>query len=218
MNGVRRYGLWVATAFAVLAGAAGPATAQVFYQYPGAPPVTETQPALGGAIGFGDDLVRLVGYGRFDVSELSDLGIELVFDHWDAGFSGGGWRFGLGADYRYAIVPSRNNLPFDLALDGGFGFQSGHDITNFNIPFGAVISRPLELQNGSILLPYGGLFVVFSHYSFDTPPGVPDADDSDLDVELRLGTSLEFGAGISGFVNVHIADQEMFFLGVNASL
>jgi hypothetical protein len=194
------------------------ARAQVFHQIPGAPPVSETQPALGATVGFGEDLIRVVGYGRFNVSELSDLGVELVLDDWDPDFGDDGWRFGAGADFRYAIVPAGRSIPFDLSLDGGFGIQAGNDITNFHIPLGGVISRPLELQNGRILLPYGGLFLVFSHLSVDTPPGVPDLDDSDLDVLLRVGVSLELGAGISGFVNGHIGDDEMFFLGVNASL
>jgi hypothetical protein len=216
MRDHRTRALWIAVAVALVA--ATPAAAQVFHQYPGAVPVSDTEPALGGAVGFGDNIVRITGYGRFNVSELSDLGIEIVFDHWDPDFGDSGWRLGAGADFRYAIVPSGRTLPFDLSLDGGLGFQSGNDITNFHIPFGGIISRPLELRNHHILVPYGGLYVVFSHVSFDTPPGIPDQDDSELDVELRLGTSIEFTDGIAGFVNVHIGDDEMFFLGVNASL
>lgn len=218
MSGNRTRALSVAIAIGVALCAGTPAHAQVFYLYPGAPPVGDTEPALGTTLGFGDDIVRIVGYGRFNVSELSDLGIEVVLDRWDPGFADDAWRFGLGADYRYAIVPGGTDLPFDLSLDGGFGFQSGDDITNFHIPLGGVISRPLELQNGRILVPYGGLYLVFSHVSVNTPPGIPDHDDSELDVELRLGTSIELGAGMAGFVNIHIGDNELFFLGVNASL
>jgi hypothetical protein len=180
--------------------------------------VSDTEPALGFTAGIGDDLLRLVGYGRFNVSEVSDFGLELVLDHWDPSFGGDGWRIGAGADFRYAIIPASTTLPFDLSLDGGLGLQTGNDITSVNIPAGAVISRPLELQNGRILTPYGGLYLVFSHISVDTPPGAPDYDDSDFDVELRLGTSLEIAGGVSGFVTAHVGNGERFFLGLNASL
>jgi hypothetical protein len=216
MAGAGKYALIIAI-FATL-GAAGVADAQVFHQYPGAPIVSDTQPAVGAALGFGDDLLRLVGYGRFNVSEVSDFGIEVALDHWDANFGDDGWRFGVGADFKYAIVPAETELPFDLSITGGLGIQTGNDVRNFNIPAGAVISRPLELQNSRVLVPYGALYLVYSHVSVDVPPGFPDFSDDDLDVELRLGTSLEFGAGIAGFVNIHIGDDEMFFIGVNSSL
>jgi hypothetical protein len=211
-------GLILGTALIATLLVAGAARAQVFYQYPGAPVVSDTEPALGFTAGIGDDLLRLVGYGRFNVSEVSDLGLELVLDHWDPSFGDDGWRIGAGADFRYAIVPANTNLPFDLSLDGGLGLQTGSDITSFNIPVGAVISRPLELQNGRILTPYGGLYLLFSHISVDTPPGAPDYDDSDFDVELRLGTSLEIVGGVSGFVSAHVGNEEKLFLGLNASL
>lgn len=216
MAGAAKYALIIAV-FATLGTAVG-ADAQVFHQYPGAPIVTDTQPAVGATFGFGDNLVRLLGYGRFNVSEVSDFGIEVALDHWDPNFGEGGWRIGAGADFKYAIVPAETELPFDLSITGGLGIQTGNDVTNVNIPAGAVISRPLELQNNRVLVPYGALYLVYTHVSVDVPPGFPDFSDDDLDIELRLGTSLEFGAGISGFVNIHIGNDEMFFLGVNSSL
>jgi hypothetical protein len=208
----------VATVAVIALLMAAPVSGQVYHQYPGAPVVGETEPALGATFGFGNDLARLLGYGRFNVSEVSDFGIEVLLDHFDPDFVDDGWRFGAGADFKYAIVPADTDLPFDLSVGGGIGFQAGNDVTNFNIPAGAVISRPLELQNRRVLVPYAGLYLVFSHVSIDVPAGLPDYDDSDLDVELRLGSRLEIGAGISGFVTVHISDDEMFFLGVNSSL
>lgn len=203
---------------AVLA-VAGPAFSQVYYQYPGAVVVSDTEPATGGVFGFGDDVLRFLGYARFNAADVADFGVEVLLDRYDpGGVAGDGWRFGAAADFRYAIIPTRTQLPFDLCVDGGIGFQSGDNVTNIDIPAGAVISRPLELRDGRILVPYGGVYLVYTHVSVDVPAGVPDASDDDLDVELRLGASIELGAGLSAFANVHLGHGDRFYAGVNASL
>jgi hypothetical protein len=217
MNGARKLSVLLVVAAAVLT-TGGMAWGQVYHQYPGAPVVDDTSPDVGALIGFGEDTVRLVGYGRFNASDVSDIGIEVVLDRFDPPFVGDGWRFGAAADFRYAIVTEGSDLPFDLSLDGGLGFQTGADVTNVNIPVGAVISRPLELKEGRIMVPYGGLFVVFTNWSYDLPPGFPDPSDSEIDLVLRLGASIYITDGISVFANGHVGNGEMFALGLNSSL
>ena len=122
----------VIVAAVVLAMFVVPASAQVFYTYPGARVVSDVSPAVGAIIGFGEkDLVRLLGYGRFNVTEVSDFGLEIVLDNLDD------WRFGAAGDFKYAIVPSENTLPFDLAVGGGIGFETGDNFTNISVPFGS---------------------------------------------------------------------------------
>lgn len=208
--------LWILVAATL--GGAGAANAQVYHQYPGAPVVGDQEPAVGATFGFGEDLIRVLGYGRFNASDVADLGLEIVIDQFDPDPGDEGTRFGLAADFRYAIVPTDTELPFDLSLDGGFGFQTGADLTNINIPVGGVISRPLVLQNDRVIVPYGGLYLIYTHVSIDLPPGVGDASDNELDLELRLGASVEIGGGLSGFANVHIGEAEMFAIGLNSSL
>lgn len=217
MTGASKFSLWIATATVALLSMGGVAGAQVYYQHPGAPAVSDAEPAVGATFALGDDLIRLLGYGRFNVTEESDFGLEVLLDHFDPAGGDDAWRFGAAVDYKYAIVPLDTELPFDLAVDGGFGFQSGADITNINVPIGGIVSRPFALKSDRILEPYAAVYVIFSHTSFD-PPGPGSTDDTDLDVELRLGTSIEVVAGTSAFVTVHIGDDEMFFMGVNASL
>jgi len=201
-------------AAAAIAGAPVAPRAQVFYQYPGARAVTREDAALGGTIGFGDDLVRLLGYGRFNINPVSDLGLELVFDHLHDD-----WRVGAGADVKYGIVPKDNSLPFDLSVTAGVGFEGGGNVTNLDVPLGGIISRDFRLENGRTIVPYGGLYLVFRHVSWDLPPGARgDDSNTDLDVELRLGASLSVFANGDAFVNLHIGDDVMFFLGYNANI
>jgi len=204
----------IAAAVALSAVGPGAARAQVFYLYPGAPPVTRDDAALGGTVGFGDHLVRLLGYGRFNINPVADLGLEIVFDE-----SNGHWRAGAGADVKYGIVPEGKTMPFDLSLNAGIGFQSGGDVTNLDVPVGGLMSRSFQLENGRVIVPYGGLYIVFRHASWDLPPGVRgDDSDTELDLELRLGGSISVFANGDAFVNLHIGEDIMFFLGYNANI
>lgn len=201
-------------AVALLALAPGAVRAQVFYLYPGAPVVPREDAALGGTVGFGSHLVRLLGYGRFNINPVADLGLEIVLDESD-----GDWRVGAGADAKYGIVPKDRTMPFDLSLNAGIGFQSGGDATNIDVPVGGLISRAFQLENGRVVTPYGGLYLVFRHVSWDLPAGVPgDDSDTDLDLELRIGTSISVFTNGDAFVNLHIGEDFMFFLGYNANI
>jgi len=193
---------------ALCAGLAGPVSAQVYHIYPAAPVVPDDHPAAGAAFGIGDDLQRLLGFARFNIVPKADLGLELVFDR-----LGGDWRTGLGADVKYAIVPKTNELPFDLSVQGGFGFQTGSFFSNFDIPVGAVISRPLELDSGRQIVPFGGLYLIVRRLSLDAGPS-----DTDIDVELRGGASFEVFDSGDAFITIHAGSDVMFFVGYNAHM
>lgn len=205
---------------AILVVAASAANAQVFYLYPGAPVVKDAEPAMGATFGIGEDIFRLLGYTRFNINEQTDLGLELVIDRLDNDVPGAddAWRLGAGVDVKYAIVPHNTSLPFDLAVNAGFGFESGGDLTNINIPLGGLISRPLELSDGKVVIPYGGVYILITHYSWDVDiPGV-DNDDTDTDVELRGGARLVLKENTSVFGTLHVGAGTMFYLGLNLSL
>jgi hypothetical protein len=196
---------------ALLAPAVG---AQVFYMYPGAPPVKKDEPAVGATIAFGDDLFRILGYGRFNINNVSDIGVELLTDNTDDV-----WRGGLAADYKYAIVPKETEMPFDLSVNGGFGYQWGGDISNILFPVGGLVSRPVELSGGQVLVPYGGVYILFQYTSWDLPPGVPgDTSDWDTDVELRIGSAFVINESSRAFATLHIGAGTRFYLGINFSL
>jgi hypothetical protein len=200
--------VWAIAAMVVLGATIVPeAAAQVYHMYPGAPPVKKDAPALGITIGFGDELFRTLGYGRFNVNSVSDIGIELVMDKQNED-----WRGGVGADYKYAIVPSETTMPFDLSANAGFGFITGNDITNIDIPIGGMISRPLELSSGGVLVPYGGVYVLIDYRSWST--GVGDDSDWTVDVELRGGAGYNFSNTVRGYANLHFGAGTRFYVGI----
>lgn len=217
-TGRARVLLAVVSSVAAILMAASPANSQVFYSYPGAAVVKDAEPAAGAALGIGDDLLRILGYMRFNVNATTDFGLELVLDHWDGPFGVDDWRIGAGADLKYAIIPKNSTLPFDLAVNAGLGFESGGDVTNINVPLGGMISRPVELSNGRVVVPYGGIYILISHYSYDVDgPGI-DNDDTDTDVELRMGARTTISAATSAYATLHLGAGTMFFFGFDVKL
>lgn len=208
----------VVTAAAVLVALLAPAVgAQVFYSYPGAPPAKPNQPAAGADMGFGDELLRLLGYGRFNVNSVSDLGVELLFDNTDSRVEADVWRWGFGADYKYAIVPQGDSeMPFDLAVNAGFGYQNGGDQWNIRFPVGGLVSRGLKVREDNLVVPYGGVYVLFQYASWDLPAGaMGDDSDFDVDVELRAGAGYEFTKTTMAYAAFYLGAGNKFYLGVN---
>lgn len=194
--------------FSLTMGAA-PSSAQVFYEYPGAPVVPEVKPAVGSYIAVGDNLFRMGGYGRFNVTRYADMGLELLFDREHKK-----WMAGAGGDLKYGIVPVSVTLPFDLSLNAGLGFLSGNNKTVIQVPIGAVISRPLELRDGNELTPYGGVYVLIIHTSTDLDP-LPSTSDTDTEVELRGGVNLNLSASADVLAALHLGNGTKFYIGLN---
>lgn len=215
-----RFAMTVTTIVVALATFASTADAQVFYAYPGAPPVKADQPAIGADIGFGDDLFRLLGHGRFNVMSTSDLGLEVIFDKADSPVEANVWRWGFGADYKLAIVPKDStSMPFDLAINAGFGYQNGGDTWNIRFPVGGMISRPLQLKGDRALVPYGGVYVLFEYAKWNWPSGITgDNSDFEVDVELRVGTGFEIAKSALAYATLYLGAGTKFYLGINFSL
>jgi hypothetical protein len=202
----------------VLAGLPAASHAQVFYSYPGARTVTDLSPALGAVAGFGDHLIRLEGFARFNASPVSDLGIEGMYQSVDAGRGGDDIGYGgAGVDYRYQLVEVGDRSPVDVSAQGGVGFVARSHYTDLHIPVGAMASRDFQLQDGRHVVPYGGVYVVIDHVSVDVP-GAGNHSDTDGDVELRLGASAEIVRRGSVFAAFHVGNGTMFFIGFNAGL
>jgi hypothetical protein len=203
---------------AVVWGWAAGAQAQVFYSYPGARPVTDTSPSLGLVSGFGDNLVRLGAFGRFNLSSAADLGLELMWDNVDAeGVGDDANQLGAGIDGKYLLMAADQDNPLDVSAQLGAGFLSESGYFLLHMPFGAIASHDFTTNDGRRIVPYGGVYFVFDYWSFDAPAGEDDSD-TDFDVELRVGASAEIVRRGSVFAALHAGNGTMFFLGFNAGL
>jgi hypothetical protein len=208
-----------AAAIALVLAIAGSARAQVFYSYPGAQPVVDTSVSLGLVAGFGDNLVRLGGFGRFNLTSSADLGLEAVWDNIDPeGASDDTNLLGAGADGKVVLLSADGSTPLDVAVQAGAGFLTDDGYFLLHVPFGAIASRDFLTNDGRRITPYGGVYFVFDYASFDVPAGVDDDSDTDFDVELRVGASAEIVRNGSLFAALHAGLDTMFFLGFNAGL
>ncbi|HET6463626.1 MAG TPA: hypothetical protein VFH33_07485 [Candidatus Krumholzibacteria bacterium] len=202
----------------VLVVAAGAARAQVFYSYPGAKPVTDASPSLGLVAGFGDNVVRLGGFGRFNLTQKSDLGLEAMYNNVkgedstdDTGF------YGAGIDAKWQFFESRQDMQIDIAANVGGGFLARSGYTNIHVPIGAIASHDFTMNDGRLIVPYAGVYFLFDYVKFDVPGGGDDSN-TDGDAELRIGASAEIVKKGSLFAALHAGNGTMFFIGFNAGL
>ena len=194
---------------------AGAANAQVFYSFPGARPVTDNAVALGLVSGFGDNIVRLGGFGRFNLSSAADMGLEVMWDNVDSGNNNGDVDYwGAGIDGKYLVLPAGDNGSVDVAVQAGGGFLTREDILNIHVPFGGLASHDFIMNDGRRITPYGGVYFVYDYVKVDYPDGT-DSTDSDFDVEVRVGASAEIVKRGSLFAALHAGIDTMFFLGFN---
>jgi hypothetical protein len=212
-----------ALAGAVLCFALVPcAHAQVFYSYPGARPVTDTSPSLGLVSGFGDNVVRLGGFGRFNLTSVADLGLEVMFENVeieDTTDDTGYW--GAAADGKYLLISADEGNTLDVAAQVGAGIMTRDDYLLVHVPFGAVASHDFVMNDGRRIVPYGGVYFLFDYLDVNAPAGSPpdyDESSTDFDVEMRIGASAEIVKRGSLFAALHAGNGTMFFLGFNAGL
>lgn len=206
--------LSVVALFALASGA----RAQVFYSFPGANPVVDTSVAMGLVSGFGDNVVRLGGFGRFNLTPIADLGLEAMFQNVDTEDSSDDTSFyGAGADGKYLLLERDGSTPIDLAAQVGVGFLMRDDYLNIHAPIGAIASRDIILNDGRLIVPYGGVYLLYDYVKIEAPGGVDDSD-SDFDAEIRIGASAEIVRNGSLFAALHAGAGTMFFLGFNVGL
>jgi hypothetical protein len=197
----------------VVCALAGSAHAQVFYSYPGARPVSDTSPSLGLVAGFGDNVVRLGGFGRFNLSSKSDLGLEAMYNNVkgedsvdDTGFGG------AGVDAKILFFEARQDMQLDIAANFGAGFLARSGYFNLHVPVGAIASHDFTTNDGRRITPYAGVYFIVDYVSVDVPEGV-DGSDMDSDAELRIGASAEIVKNGSLFAALHAGNGTMFFIG-----
>jgi hypothetical protein len=204
---------------ALLALAASGVQAQVFYSYPGAKPVTDLSPSLGLVAGFGDNVIRLGGFGRFNISSVADLGVEAMYQNVDTDGSGKDTGYGgAGIDGKYALMFANENTPLDASVQAGVGFLSRSDYLQIHVPFGGIASHDFVYAGDRKIVPFAGVYFVWDYVKISGLPGGGDDSSTDFDVEMRIGASAEIISRGSVFASLHAGNGTMFFIGFNAGL
>lgn len=192
--------------------------AQVYQPYWSARPVPDDSPAMGAAIGFGDEMFRIAGHSRFSMTSASDLGLELVFDNIELETGDDDQFFGGGLDFKYLVVSEGERLPFDLAAQGGAGMLWGSDLRELTVPLGMLGSKSIPVDNGSReVTPFAGAYLIVEHATVEVS-GADDVSDTDVSAEMRLGAAFLITGRTHAFAALHAGNGTMFFLGFTAGL
>jgi hypothetical protein len=184
--------------------------AQVFYQYPDATTVEPGRFDVGTYLSGGEDLFRWAG--RLGIASYWDVGFEVLVESFSSD-----WRGGAGGDLRYQLLPSTSKLPFDLSADVGFGFASGSDVKLYQAPVGALISSPLNTDNGTVITPFLGVYAVYVRTK-TTPAGSPQVTHNDVEAMLRGGVSVNLTENLEIFGTLQLGPQDLASLGINYRL
>ena len=217
MNRTLRVAATTAVFLGALCGWTHLAGAQVWQPYWTARPVPTESPAMGAAVGFGDDLFRIAGHTRFNMTSASDLGLELVFDNFEEVDGDDSQFFGFGADYKYLIVPQGDRLPFDFAAQGCFGMEFGDDVRLMSIPFGVLGSKTIPVgDEAREITPFAGMYLIIENVHVDTPAG--DNSNTDVEAEIRFGSAFQVVGRSHAYAALHAGNGTMFFLGFTAGL
>ncbi len=202
----------------VVIACASSARAQVFYSFPGAKPVSDESPSLGLVAGFGDNVVRLGGFGRFNLSQKSDLGLEAMYHNVknevtddDTGY------YGAGIDGKWWFFEARQDMQIDIAANLGAGFLTRDDSWDIRVPIGAIASHDFIMNDGRLITPYAGFYLIVDHFRTEGPEGSHNSD-TDSDAEIRIGASAEIVKKGSLFAALHAGNGTMFFVGFNKGL
>lgn len=166
----------------------------------------------------GEDAFRTGFAARFNLTPISDLGIQVGLDRICLQSLLGG-----GADVKLVLLQSRKNLPLNLALDGSFGVLDKRHLNQFLFGFGILASGVIEASPGRVVEPYLSFVVLGKitnkdgigtggsggcdcplndhHYETDTlvRAGVrlPVSKETQLLIETRISDRILFGAAFN---------------------
>jgi hypothetical protein len=206
--------LAVALVAAVLAAAPSAARAQAPGQFTSA----ETLPVNGHM--FGGYLVA----SNNVVGGLAQLRLSF-YPGVDFGFQGGLSRLNyaggdrtslhLGTDLRVRLRAASSEFPFDLAVGGALGVETGDDLNNLSVGPIGVISRSFGPTTSGGLTTYAGAGLMFSSVDAGS------LKETNLTVPLRLGAlfkaapELHLVSEIEFLVGDDFNDDVSFTVGVN---
>jgi hypothetical protein len=165
----------------------------------------------------GNDAFRTGVSTRFNISRVSDFGLQLGLDR-----SCGESFFGGGIDLKIVILESAARFPVNLALDASFGSLNAAAAGRFRFGFGILASGRIASGARRAIEPYCSLIAEIEQIDMKhgsaalercLSPGsndetdaralvragvkIPVSDEAQILIEADLGRSSLFGAGFN---------------------
>jgi hypothetical protein len=161
----------------------------------------------GGYFGIYENAFSFFGQFRYGFANYLDGAVKVGFINIDAGPDDQAGLL-LGGDLKYQLLDAALGDPFDLAVGGMTEFAVVSDFNTFSLGGSVIGSYPFEMRTGRHISPYGRFNMRMQRVS----NGV---SDTDLEIEVDLGTQVELSSDWSLIGEFIIWDDIGFLLGFN---
>ncbi len=161
----------------------------------------------GGYFGIYENAFSFFGQFRYGFANYLDGAVKVGFINIDAGPDDQAGLL-LGGDLKYQLLDATLGDPFDLAIGGMTEFAVVSDFNTFSLGGTVIGSYPFEMRNGRHISPYGRFNMRMQRVS-------NGFSDTDLEIEVDLGSQIELSADWSLIGEFIIWDDIGFLLGFN---
>jgi len=202
--------------FLILLGTAHTSlTAQTLGQFTGASAAADGEGSV--FMLAGNDAFRTGALARFNISRVSDFGLQLGLDR-----SCGESFFGGGIDFKIVILEGSARLPVNLALDASFGSLTSGAARRFRFGFGILASIRIAAGAGRAIEPYCSL--VSGIEQIDMKRGsaaVADClcpgsnDETDARALVRAGVKIPISKEAQLLIEADLDRSSLFGAGFN---
>jgi hypothetical protein len=165
----------------------------------------------------GDNAFRTGVSARFNISRVSDIGLQLGLDR-----SCAESFFGGGIDFKVVILEDTERLPVNLALDASFGSLTSGDAGRFLFGLGILASGRISAGGGRTIEPYCSLVADIERIDMRGGsaaladclcPG--SKDETDSRAIGRIGVKIPVSSGAQILVEADIQRTPLFGAGFN---
>jgi hypothetical protein len=165
----------------------------------------------------GNDAFRTGVSTRFNISRVSDFGLQLGLDR-----SCGESFFGGGIDFKIVLLEGTARLPVNLALDASFGSLSSNAAGRFRFGFGILASVRMAAGSGRAIEPYGSLVADIEQVDMKHGSAALESclcpgsnDETDARALVRAGVKIPVSNGAQLLVEVDFDRPTLFGAAFN---
>lgn len=168
---------------------------------------------MGGFVSVFEGSTLVFGQYRRGFLSNADFGVQGGFVDPEAGDMG----LAIGADVKFLIMRTGDEVPFDLSLDPRFAYFNLDAFSRVTVGGSVVISRDYALEHGS-LAPYGAFNMRLENANWDGPAQTPDGSDSDFEMSGIAGARWDVSELLDILGEV-VFDRDIgFTIGLNFKL
>lgn len=190
-------------------------TAQTFGQFTGASAAADGEGSV--FMLAGNNTFRTAVAARFNISRISDFGIQLGLDRsCDESFFGGG------IDFKIVLLQSAARFPVNLALDASFGSLTSGAAGRFRFDFGILASGLIATGAGRSIEPYCSLVAGIEQIDMKSgSAAVADclcpgsSDETDSRALVRAGVKIPVSNEAQIFIEADFDRSTLFGAGFN---